>query len=169
MLASNCVLRKLETTGNSSEMAVDGSSTNVTFTYTVPTGKALYLSSLVGRMQPALYQGSPREKWGCGFGNDDDPLSQGCQVYIRDASQTTVLDLTVDGAIKRNSDFANLAGGNVGDYGPDAFGFSVLFSDLLGDTLVLPPGYQVVVKIRDNLTTLVTSLEMSVAGELSDT
>lgn len=162
------IFRKLEDDGNTSEMAVNGSVSSKLFRYTVPTGKTLALSTLTGRVQTKKLSGLPRPAPGCGFGHSNDVLTNGVQVYIRDASLATVLDFTVDGAIKRNCDWGILAGGNVAQIGDDCFSFTIDFAQLVGIGIDVPAGYQIVVKVRDDLTAITESFEMSVGGVLSD-
>jgi hypothetical protein len=88
-------------------------------------------------------------------------------LYIRDGSQNLELDFTVDGAIKRNSDWGNLCGGNVGQLSDDAFAFTFDLVKAFGGPINLQAGWQVVAKVRDNLTTIVDSLELSATGQLS--
>lgn len=164
---SSVIQRKLETTGNNSEMAVDGSSTPVVFTYTVPTGKTLSLYEITGRIQVPDSSGTPGKAPGFCFGEDSGVLTNGVQLYIRDDSLNTVLDFTVDGAVKRNSDWGNLCGGNVGQFGEDAYSFDIDMVKAFGEPIAVPAGYQVVAKVRDDLTSIADSFQMSVAGTVA--
>lgn len=174
---SDLILRKLETTGNSSEMSVDGSSTSVEFTYTVPSGKTLNLRGLMGRMQTPKQAGVPDHIPSAGFGNSTTKLSKGLQVYIRNGFLETKIDFTVDGAIKRNCDWGNLSGSEISQLGSyknsagtsfsDCFAFTLDYVKQFGDAVAVPTGYQIVVKVRDDLTNFVNSLEISVFGTLT--
>lgn len=154
------VHQHLENAG-SKEMAINGAA-GIQFVYTVPTSMNLLLMSLHGM----IYDGVANEA--NTFGGIA-ALTNGCQVYIKNPSDSVVYDFLDGEEIKVNADWGMLCGADVkpliGAASALGYSFTWNIAEQAMKPVRLREGYQFIVKIQDDLSAN-TSFQCAVSGLL---
>ncbi len=146
------------TTAGTESMATDGSSSVVTFSYTVPAGRTASLSHLNihiadGSVDPHQFGGLAE-------------ITNGCLVRVIGSDGTTILQGFDDEAINTNGDFGELCGANIiiaTGMGDDTI--NARWNFIEGGSMVLQAGESFATEVRDDLGAL-TEFECLVVGVL---
>lgn len=141
----------LESGGGSIEMNVDGSSTPVDFSYTLPAAHVGYAELFrlnVLLLAPTV---DPAD-----FGAISDGLAEGLQITVRAAGGGMLFDYTRQASIKLNANWGSLSGpvdsvrDVVAGVKPDLWGVRWTFANS-GEKLELMPGQAFRITVNDDL------------------
>ena len=159
VVSTNFLFKYLRNGSNSAEMAVDGSSTAVDFSYTAATTRGV----VIHRLNIVIADNSinPGD-----FGGIASGLTTSIQVLVLDSDNSTIFDFTDSENISTNSEFGFLAGVDV-DRDTQGAGDDVLVVRWTlakaGQELRLLNTHKIAIRVNDNLTAL-TSFKCMVQG-----
>tara|TARA_R110000824_G_scaffold143199_11_gene310797 strand:- start:304 stop:834 length:531 start_codon:yes stop_codon:yes gene_type:complete len=141
------------------EMNVNGASTPVSYKYTAPAGKRVYVYRVNMMMLDASVTASK-------FGGVAS-LTTGITVKVKNSADTELLDFLDGQTIQNNTEFGLLAGTDI-NVGSGADGVNIRWTlASAGGSLILESGDYLEVLVQDNLTGL-TSFQAMLQGIVED-
>ncbi len=153
-LANKFLFKRLENNGNH-DMNIDGSSTNVEFTYTSPVNKDTFITQItfIIRYNDINIPDNVLRSQ-LSFAGMDNGLTNGILINVLDANNNVMLNLSSVMPIKRNLDFALLSSSNINiDLNNDVILINWKLTDA-GSKLLLEENQTLKVTIQDNLSSL---------------
>ena len=136
--------------GASNQMAVDGSITPVVFKYTAPAGVLTVLARMIIHIQGA--GGNPGDYAGIAGG-----LTNGLLFQAYDTDGTSLVDFTGGESIKKNSDYAHMAGVDVRVATGGGTHEIIVRATIVkaGAALALTPGQYIAATVQDDLRAII--------------